>query len=207
MLALVAKNTVSLFALVDPIGLVPLFLAACASLSAAHARRFALSLGVTTAVGLALAGFFGIEALALLGVSMGAMQVAGGLIALLVASAMVLGQEQQVRQTAAESQAASTRAGLVPLGIPLLVGPASLSFMMANAHVSAPAGWLAVLMPPLIVGALTTAVFVLALRLRRHLSEVAMGVVEKLVGFLLAALSIELIAAGLKALFPFLTRA
>lgn len=206
MFSLIAKNTFSLFALVDPVGLIPLFLAACGSLSLVQARRFALSLGVTTAVGLALGGVFGMRALAMLGVSMGAMQVAGGLIALSVAIAMVLGHEQQVKQTPAESQAASAKAGIVPLGIPLLVGPASLSFMMANAHASADAGWLPVLVPPLVVGVVTTAVFVAALRLRKHLSEVAMSVVEKLVGFLLAALAIELIAAGAKALFPLLGR-
>lgn len=201
MLTAILKTTVSLLALVDPLGLVPLFLAACVGLSVMQARRFAVTLGVVTAVGLGLGGIFGMQALKLLGVSMGAMQVAGGLIALSVAFAMVLGQEQAVRQTPAENEAASSKAGIVPLGIPLLVGPASLSFMMANAHISAPMGWLTVLTPALIVGGVTTLTFMLALRVRKHLSAVAMSVVEKLVGFLLAALAIELVAAGIRALF------
>jgi multiple antibiotic resistance protein len=201
MFAIIIKNTVSLLALVDPLGLVPLFLAACAGLSLAKSRRFAVMLGGVTAVGLGLGGVFGMQVLSLLGVSMGAMQVAGGLIALSVAFAMVLGQEQAVRKTPAEDEAASSAPGIVPLGIPLLVGPASLSFMMANAHVSAPMGWVTALTPALIVGVITTLTFVLALRVRKHLSPVAMSVVEKLVGFLLAALAIELVAAGVRALF------
>ncbi len=205
MFELLAKNILSLFALVDPIGLLPLFVAAISGVSVAQARRFALQLSATVAVALSVAGLFGVKLLALLGLSIGGMQVGGGLIALSVALTTVLGHQSPEREKAAGS-AAAPKMGLVPLGLPLLVGPASLSFVMAQSFSTAPAGGWWVVVPPLAVALLTYVTFELGIRLGSRISPTVMEVIEKLVGFLLAGLAIELIAAGARALFPVLGR-
>lgn len=201
MLELLSKTTLSLFALVDPIGLIPLFLGAVRAVPAERARQLNLQLALIVGIGLSCAGLFGTQLLSWLGVSLGAMQVGGGLIALSVALTTVVGHQTPEREKATQH---AVNAGVVPLGVPLLVGPAALSFVMAQSYSSTSSGasWLVVLVPPLLVAALTYAVFATALRLRDRIAPTAMDVIEKLVGFLLAGLAIELIAGGLKALFP-----
>lgn len=205
MFSLLARNTLSLFALVDPIGLVPLLLGAVAGVSAAQARRFVLQLSVTVALGLVLAGLFGIQVFSLLGISLGAIKAGGGLIALMAATTTVLGRATPERQDAANPTTPNPALSLVPFGVPLLVGPAALSFMMAQSYSSLQSGsLLLVIVPPVLVALLTFAVFRIALQLRERLSPAALDMIEKIVGFMLAALGIELLASGMRELFPVL---
>ncbi len=206
MLAELARATLSLFALVDPIGLVPLFLGAIAGVDADHARRFVLQLAATVVIGLVLAGLFGIQVFSLLGISLGAIQAAGGLIALMAATTTVLGRASPERQDAADPRTPDPTPSIVPFGVPLLVGPAALAFMMAQSYTVTSTRVLLLVVPPAIVAVLTWAVFRIALRLRQRVSPATLSVIEKLVGFMLAALGIELLASGMKALFPVLGR-
>lgn len=90
--ALTLKKTVTLLALVEPASMIPIFLATVEGLDLVEKTRFAATIGISVAVTLLLAAFLGMPLFALLGVSIGAMQVGGGIIVLLLAIAMVLGK-------------------------------------------------------------------------------------------------------------------
>lgn len=200
--ALLFKKLLTLTALVDPFLAAPLFLAATGSMSLAARLRFARQLGVTVGAGLLIGGLLGMHVLSVMGVSLAAMQFAGGTIAMLVALAMVLAKEETVKLSAGEKSSAETVASLVPLGIPLLVGPASLSYVMATSHITQPADLVHILVPPLLVGVLTWWVFSMAAKTQKLFSHNATAVIERLAGFLLAAIAVEMMATGLKGLFP-----
>ena len=206
MLATLLKQTVTLLALVEPFGLIPLFLQATDGLAPAAQGRYARLLGLTVTVALLGAGLFGTMILDLLGLTMGGMRVGGGIIVLILAVAMVLGQEKVVKQTAAEARAAADRQGfgIVPLGVPLLAGPAALSYVMSHSVVQAPMDLLALIVPGVIVGAITWATFHFAVRTQGWLTPAKLNVIERLTGFLLAGIAVDMMAAGLKQLFPLL---
>ncbi|MDD5174862.1 MAG: MarC family protein [Sterolibacterium sp.] len=198
------KKTITLLALVEPFGLIPLFLQATGGLTTVLQRQYARLLGITVAVALLGAGLFGVQLLELLGLSLGGMRVGGGIIVLILAIAMVLGQEKAVKQTAAEASAAADRQGrgIVPLGIPLLAGPGALSYMMANSPLSQPSDLVLIVVPGLAIGIITWATFHYAAKMQSWLTPDKLNVIERLAGFLLAGLAVDMIAIGLKELFP-----
>lgn len=204
MLLQLLKKTITLLALVEPFGLIPLFLQATGGLTPFLQRQYARLLGVTVAVALVGAGLFGVQLLDMLGLSLGGMRVGGGIIVLILGIAMVLGQEKAVKQTAAEASAAADRQGrgIVPLGIPLLAGPGALSYMMATSPLNKPSDLLLIVVPGLVVGAITWATFHFAARTQSWLTPDKLNVIERLTGFLLAGLAVDMIAMGLKELFP-----
>ncbi len=204
MTALLLKKIVTLLALVEPFGLIPLFIQATGGLPTSSQRRYARVLGLTVTVALVGAGLIGAEILDLLGMSLGGMRVGGGIIVLILAIAMVLGQEKAVKQTAAETSAAADREGrgVVPLGIPLLAGPAALSYMMTHGALNRVVDIALVVIPGLTVGAITWATFHFAAKTQRWLTAAKLNVIERLTGFLLAGMAIDMMATGLKELFP-----
>ncbi len=204
MTALLLKKIVTLLALVEPFGLIPLFIQATDGQPTSSQRRYARVLGLTVTGALVGAGLIGAEILDLLGMSLGGMRVGGGIIVLILAIAMVLGQEKAVKQTAAETSAAADREGrgVVPLGIPLLAGPAALSYMMTHGALNQVVDIALVVIPGLTVGAITWATFHFAAKTQRWLTAAKLNVIERLTGFLLAGMAIDMMATGLKELFP-----
>lgn len=204
------KKIVTLVALVDPFLAAPLFMAATRSLAREHQVQFARVLGVTVAVGLLVGGLLGMHVLKLMGVTLAAMQVAGGIIALIVALAMVLAKEEGIKANVPDQELptkSASRLSIVPLGIPLLVGPAALAYVMATSHVDQPSDLVHVIVPPILIGLLTWVVLGTAARTQKLFSAGAISVMERIGGFLLAAIAIEMMGTGLRGMFPALANA
>lgn len=202
------KKIVTLIALVDPFLAAPLFMSATRSLARESQVQFARVLGVTVAVGLLVGGLVGMHVLQLMGVTLAAMQVAGGVIALIVALAMVLAKEEGVKANVPEQQQpskASAKLSIVPIGIPLLVGPAALAYVMATSNISKPTDLVHVVVPPILIGLLTWVVLGTAARTQKLFSPGAISVLERVGGFLLAAIAVEMMGTGLRGMFPALT--
>lgn len=198
------KKLFTLIALVDPFLVAPLFLSATRGYTKEVQVKFARRLGITVAVGLLVGGLLGMHVLKLLGVSLGAMQLAGGLIALFVAMAMVLAKEQDVKMNvpAPTPLVRDREPSLVPLGIPLLVGPAALAYVMATSRIDSFGDVVTVVVPPLLVGLLTWVVLRGAARTQKLFSDGTISIMERVGGFLLAAIAVEMMAGGLRSLFP-----
>lgn len=201
--ALTLKKSVALFALVGPVSMIPIFLAATESLDSGGKMRFARTIALSVTVALLVATFLGMPLLGLLGVSLGAMQVGGGVIVLLLAIAMVLGKETSFKGSPADGQEVRD-ASIVPLAVPLLAGPAAFSYVMGNSAWQGYADLIHVILPILIVGASCWLTFRIAARTHRRIHQSTLGVVERIGGFILAAMAVEMMAAGLRGLFPIL---
>ncbi len=197
-----AKKTLTLIALINPVAILPIFLSAAAEMEERAAKAFAGTIALTVAAALFAGGAFGMKLLEIFGVSLGAMRVGGGLIALILAIAMVIGKEMAVKGAPGMIEKASERPGVVPLAIPLLAGPAALSFMIGSSQWSVPADLALLAVAPAVAGGLVWATFRLGLGAGKAISQETMGLIERLAGFLLASLAVEMIAAGLKDLFP-----
>ncbi len=201
---LTIKKTITLFALVEPIAMIPIFLAAAAELDVAGKARFARTIALTVIVALLLATFLGTPLLSLLGISIGAMQVGGGLIVLLLAIAMVLGKETSFKGMSPSPQQAPGEASIVPLAMPLLAGPAAFSYVLANSAWRTSAELASVVVPILVVGLLCWFIFRGASQAEREIRKSTLDLVERVGGFFLAAIAVEMMATGLRSLFPIL---
>jgi len=205
--ALTLKKSITLFALVGPVTMVPIFLAATQGLDLPRKTRFARTIGLSVSVALLVASFLGMPLLGFLGVSLGAMQVGGGIIVLLLAIAMVLGQETSFKGLAsAATESRVTEASIVPLAVPLLAGPAAFSYVMGNSEWHDYADLIHVVLPILIIGMACWITFYMACRSGTRIRRSTLDIVERVGGFILAAMAVEMIATGLRSLFPALAR-
>lgn len=206
--ALTIKKTITLLVLVGPVSMIPIFLAATEGLDLRGKVRFARTIGLSVTVALLVATFLGMPIMGLLGVSLGAMQVGGGVIVLLLAIAMVLGKESTFKGFPSVTTENGIReAAIVPLAIPLLAGPAAFSYVMGNSTWHTYTDLIHVVTPILIVGMACWITFHMACQAEKNIRQSTLDVVERVGGFILAAMAVEMMAAGLRGLFPMLASA
>lgn len=203
--ALTLKKSITLFALVGPITMIPIFMAATDGLDLPGKIRFARTIGFSVTIALLIATFLGMPLLGFLGVSLGAMQVGGGIIVLLLAIAMVLGQETNFKGLSSAVDDNTVReASIVPLAVPLLAGPAAFSYVMGNSDWHGYADLIHVVLPILIVGIACWITFRTACHAGKKIRQSTLDIVERVSGFILSAMAIEMVATGLRGLFPLL---
>lgn len=196
---------VTLTAVLDPFMAVPMFLALTASYGARERVVLVRVVAITVFTVLAVSALLGDSILTLMGASLAAFRVGGGLVLLLMALAMLNAQVGGVRQSeeeAAELESGEVR-GLVPLAIPLLAGPGAISTTIIAAEKGAGAAHLgAILGVVAAVSLLTWLVLRAANAIGERMSKTALNIATRLLGLLLAAFAVQTMAEGLRELFP-----
>lgn len=190
----------ALFVVIDPIGLTPLFIAMTPNLSAKERRSIALrACGVAIGI-LIVFAFFGEQLLGFIGISMPAFQIAGGVLLFLTAFDMLFERRQARRQDKTdETVEIENDPSVFPLAIPLIAGPGAIATMILLTGQSVgPAGFGASIGVMLAVVLLVFVLFNVATWLERLLGKTGINVVTRLLGMLLAALSVQFILDGLK---------
>ena len=200
------KAALALFAIVDPVGVIPIFLLATQGYTLTQSRAAARIAALTVLGVLTLFTFAGGSMLMFFGIRLAAFSVAGGLLLLLLALSMVQAHVSPQRQTQDEAAETEERnaVGVVPLGIPLLAGPGAITHVIVAA--SAAKGevlhQVALLIPVALVSLSVWLAFRAAPVISRRLGKTGIHVVTRLMGLIIAAISIEMIASGLGKLFP-----
>ena len=200
------KAALALFAIVDPVGVIPIFLLATHGYTLAQSQAAARIAALTVLGVLTLFTFAGEPLLMFFGIRLAAFSVAGGLLLLLLALSMVQAHVSPQRQTRDEAVEAEERdaVGVVPLGIPLLAGPGAITHVIVAA--SAARGevlhQVALLIPVALVALSVWLAFRAAPVISRRLGKTGIHVVTRLMGLIIAAISVEMIATGLGKLFP-----
>jgi MarC family membrane protein len=201
-----AKAALALFAIVDPVGVIPMFLLATQGYTLVQSHAAARIAALTVLGVLTLFAFLGEPLLMFFGIRLAAFAVAGGLLLLLLALSMVQARVSPQRQTQDEAAEAEEReaVGVVPLGIPLLAGPGAITHVIVAA--SAAKGEVlhqtALLIPIGLVALSVWLSFRAAPVISRRLGKTGIHVVTRLMGLIIAAISVEMIADGLGKLFP-----
>ena len=201
------RYLVTLTAVLDPFLAIPIFISVTGSRDEASRRRLANVVTVTVFLVLAGSALGGEAILRLLGASLPAFQVGGGLVLLLMALAMLNAKVGEMRQTRAEAEEleAGEVSGVVPLAVPLLAGPGAISTTI----IAAQTGSFVHVGALIVCIALLCAVLWWLLRVAHavgeRMSTTALNVATRLLGLILAAIAIETMADGLKVLFPGLT--
>jgi len=202
-LELFLKSFLTLFVVVDPVGLVPVFLALAGDRPQRKQAQIA-GRAVLVAGGLLVSFFFfGRGLLGYLGISLEALRIAGGILLFRIATEMVFAHHE--RETEEEKDEARLRADIsvFPLAIPLIAGPGALASVLILAAEARrePLGFAVVLSTVFLVLALAYVFLRLAAQVRRALGRTGVNVVTRVLGILLAALAVQYVADGVKALF------
>lgn len=191
---------VTMLVVIDPIGIAPLFLALTRGMTPAQRRRIAIRATLTAALVLALFAFFGEALLGFVGISMAAFRIAGGILLFLTALDMLFERRTKRREDRTEGEDEGHDPSVFPLAIPLIAGPGAIaSVILLIGEKPGGEGLITVLL----ITALTLLVMALILMASSYLDRVVgktgIDVITRVLGMLLAALSVQFVLDGLAA--------
>ena len=196
------KIFISLFAIIDPFGIIPIIIAFTAGMTAQRRERVGRMASLSVLVILVAALLLGEAILSFFGISIHSFRTAGGILLLLMSINMLIGDKPKLDPDDTDSDSTSTVA-IVPLSTPLLAGPGAISTVILDAHKGNNAGHYGAM--ALVLVALSLIVwltFLIAPWVSQRLGKIGSNIVTRMMGLLLAAIAVEFIAGGLRGLFP-----
>ena len=205
------KPLITLLAIVNPIGVIPFFIHFTANFTPDQRAKPVRIASLTAFIVIATSALVGLKVLAFFGISLASFQVGGGLLLLMSAVQMLNAQPAESRAQDVDEAASRADSGasiaVVPLTIPLLTGPASISTVVIYAEKTRTAWDLGVLVIYGLVVALATFLALSAAgRIGRFMGQTGINVMTRLMGLILAAIAVEVMSDGLVKLFPILGR-
>ncbi len=197
--AALITSFVTLFVIIDPIGLTPMFVALTQGLNSAERRSIAIRACITAFAILALFAFFGHAVLGFVGISMPAFRIAGGVLLFLTALDMLFERRNKRREDRVEEDEGPDPS-VFPLAIPLIAGPGSIAtvILLGGQMGDGVTGSFMVLGIALAVLVVVLGMFLVAGLLERLLGRTGVLVATRLLGMLLAALAVQFILEGLQ---------
>ncbi|MDM4767135.1 MarC family protein [Pelomonas sp. SE-A7] len=203
------KPLIALLVIVNPVGVVPFFIHFTQSFTREQRRRTIVVSSFTAFVVIALSALFGMKIIEFFGISLPSFQVGGGTLLLISSLQMLNAQPAEGRKEDVSEGDHKVDAGasiaVVPLAIPLLTGPATISTMVIYSKQTQQWWQLGVLVGyGVVVGLVTFVVFSASGRIAKVLGQTGINIMTRLMGLILAALAVELLSDGLLKLFPVL---
>ena len=206
------KPLITLLAIVNPLAIVPFFIHYTQDFSPAQRRRTIQTASLACFCVIAACALLGLQILDFFNISLQSFQVGGGMLLLISAINMLNARPAEDKpnsetfEAGAEKAAMGNSIAVVPLTIPLLTGPAAMSTVVIYAN-QAHTIWqhLVLLGYGLVLAAAVWICFSLAEPISRVLGKTGINVMTRLMGLILAALAVEVMATGLQKLFPILS--
>jgi multiple antibiotic resistance protein len=187
----------ALFPIVNPFGAIPIFFTLTGDFPPAERNSTALKTAIYVIIILVVFLFFGRFVLILFGISLPVLRIAGGLIVANTAWSMVTGNN---RMTAAESNEASTKEdiSLTPMAMPMLSGPGSIGVVMGlAADAGGTVSYLGIVIGIVALGLVVYLFLRLGGPLVKRLGPGAAGAINRIFGFLLLAIAVQLVCDGI----------
>jgi multiple antibiotic resistance protein len=197
------KIFVAILAILNPFGVLPVFLALTGTSPDAERKRIARTVGLSVASVLALAALVGDTVLQLFGISIASFQVAGSILLLLMAVSMMFAKEAKGAAETAEIAPDLASVAVVPLSVPLLAGPGSISTVIIYANLAAGPFHVWLIIACVVLASFITWIILrMASRIGRLIGTLGLSIVSRLMGLLLASIAVELFAKGIVKLLP-----
>lgn len=187
----------TLFVVIDPVGLMPIFITLAGKYPAEQQDRIARQAVVVAAAILLVFALLGKWLLAYLEISIEAFQVTGGILLLKIAVDMVFARVEEKTAEEEKEERPSENVSIFPLAIPLLAGPGSFaSLLILTAEANDPLSLVIILAIAAVVLLIAYVLFRLSKQLANFLGQTGILVVTRLLGILLAALAVQYIIDG-----------
>ncbi|MGB4923932.1 MAG: NAAT family transporter [Candidatus Nitrotoga sp.] len=200
------KIFISLFAILDPIGIIPVIILFTSGMTAPKRAQVGRVASLAVCAILLVALLIGQPLLAFFGISISSFRVAGGILLMLMAFKMLNGNlytSIEADNNGAGGGETSSIHAIVPLSIPLLAGPGSISAVILEAHKAhGIEHYLIMSLEIMLLSVTVWLAFLIAPWVAQRLGKIGIDVFTRLMGLVLAAISVEFIAGGIRGLFP-----
>ncbi|AEF96479.1 MarC family protein [Methanotorris igneus] len=194
----------SLFAIINPVGLVPVFMAITAQYTHEERLRIIKKTTIATLIILISFALLGKYILLFFGISIQAFRIAGGILLFTISMDMLHGKISRVRHSKTEQEIASELEdiAIIPLAMPLLAGPGAItSVIVLMTKASSYDDKLAVILAILTCVLSTYAILKSAEKIEDKLSPIGIKIMTRMMGLMLAAISVQMILDGIKDVF------
>ena len=207
----ILKTFVAVVALMNPLGAIPILIGLCSNKPEAVCKRIPKVTATAILIILLISLWMGETILKLFGISIEAFQAGGGILILLMAIHMLQAKNDPAKQTEGEKEQLSEKKiksmlsiAVVPMAIPLMAGPGTISFMIIQGvEVSEVTGGRLVLSAVILAVALLAWVMLaMAKPIGKKLGETGLNIATRLMGMLLAAIGVQMMAHGFGKLLP-----
>lgn len=201
------KFIVAMIIMMNPLGSLSIFLDLTKKQTTKHQRRLSLQIGFTILLLMLLTIWTGKEILTLFGITIPSFRFAGGIILLLMGLDMLQSQESAVSHTEEDDQAAKSRhsIAIVPMGLPVIIGPGAISTLIITVGDYPQVGyklWLSLFCIFLALG--MAAILFFATPIAKFVGVSVMKVVTRIMGMIIMAIAVGMLAQGLIGLIPIL---
>lgn len=197
------KIFIAILAILNPFGVLPLFLTLTGKSSEEERKKTTRTIGLSVASVLALTALLGEKVLELFGISIASFQVGGSILLLLMAISMMFAKDAKGGAHGQEEAADLESIAVVPLSVPLLAGPGSISTIIIYANLAP--SWAHIGMIILCVFIASFVIWIilrLATRIGRFIGPLGLSIVSRLMGLILASIAVEFFAKGIVKLLP-----
>ena len=200
-----AQGVLGLFAIVNPFSTIPIFLGMTEGDSEAERRKTAARTGLSTFVIMVVVYLIGEWILWFFNISVASFRIAGGILIMGVAFSMLQAKQSSTRQTPEEAEEAQDKRSIaiVPLSLPLMAGPGTISMVIVISGRTQTVGDdLAVVVAMLAIAVSIFLILGSGSLIARALGKTGMNVATRIMGLILAAIAVEFIVKGLAEKFP-----
>lgn len=200
-ITLYLQVAVTIFAIMDPFGLIPLFLAFTGSQSDEQRTKIIRRSVIATAIILVIAALAGKHVLSFFGIDIYSFQIAGGILLLIIALNMLQAKGSILKSTPKEQDEAIAKEDIsvVPLAMPLLAGPGTISMVIVFSSSMETAGAKLTLIGIIIAVSLTVwPILLLSKWIGQKLGSTGINITVRIMGLILASIAVKFIVEGIK---------
>lgn len=210
----ITKLIVAFMVLINPFGALSIYLDLTRNHSKRERRKIARVATLAVFIVITVFAVSGGFLLKLLGISVGSFQVGGGILVLLIAISMMSGNDNPAKPDlgteegreitiSAKSKDNGMAIAVVPIAIPMMVGPGGISTVIIYAS-AAQNYWdvVNIILAGFIISIACYLTLVASAKVSKWLGDTGLNILNRIMGMLLAAVSVEIIVAGLKSIFP-----
>jgi multiple antibiotic resistance protein len=198
------KFGISLYSVLNPIGAIPIFLTLTQWNAQEEIKKIAMVCSISVSITLLVGIFFGNLLLEFFGISVASFRVGGGFLIALMAIQMMNAKtlDTKLNPEEIQTQKQSQEVGIVPLAIPLLAGPGSISTSIIHAnHFKTFWHWSGAVTIISIIGLSIFVILYFSRVIGNKVGKIGLNVMTRIMGLILMALAIEFISSGIKEIF------
>lgn len=201
----IIKIILAFMVLINPFSALTLFLNFTKGYSLSDRRKVAQIACTTVFIAIAFFTIMGEHLLRFLGISIGSFQIAGGILVFLIAISMMNGGGNPVKPAEEEIEVSTslTASAVVPLAIPMMVGPGGISTVIIySSHMETKAGLITIVVAGFFISLFCYGALMAAGRISRFLGDTGLNIMSRVMGMLLAAVAVEIFVSGVKTIVP-----
>ncbi|UTG74014.1 MarC family protein [Neisseria subflava] len=209
----IGKLLVAFLVLINPFSALSIYLDLTQNHSTKEKRRIARTAALAVFIVIIVFALGGGILLKVLGISVGSFQVGGGILVLLIAISLMNGNDNPAKpkidphseehQSAQQVHRNEKAIAVVPIAIPITIGPGGISTVIIYSSAAKNYSDIAlIIIAGFLVSLICYFILVVAGRISKRLGNTGLTILNRIMGMMLAAISVEIIVAGLKSIFP-----